>query len=278
MGRVDGKVALITGAARGQGRSHAVRLAEEGADIIALDIAEQIAVVPYAMATPDDLAETARLVEKQGQRVVARQADVREQSALDAAVKEGVSELGPIGIVVANAGITQRGEPFWEMPEEDWQAVLDVNLSGVWRTVKAAVPSMIEARRGGSVVLTSSAASIKPLQNLAAYVAAKHGLTGLMGTMALELGPHNIRVNTVNPTCVRTDMLLNDSVLRLFRPDLAAPSVEDLIDGLTSRNTLSIPWVEPIDVSNAVLWLASDESRYVTGVALPVDAGHVLGG
>jgi (+)-trans-carveol dehydrogenase len=276
MGRVEGKVAFVTGAARGQGRSHAVRLAEEGADIIAVDIADHIDVVPYPMATPADLAETVNLVEKHGRRIVARQADVRDQAALDAAVADGVSELGPIGIVAANAGISQLGMPVWQMSEAQWQTVIDVNLTGVWHSVKAALPSMIEAGRGGSVILTASSTSIKARENLGAYVTAKHALTGLMRTMAVELAQHNIRVNTVNPTSVPTDMLLSDRVFRLFRPDLEEPTVDDAMDGFRSLNALPVPWVEPIDISNAVLWLASDEARYVTGIVLPVDAGSVI--
>jgi SDR family mycofactocin-dependent oxidoreductase len=276
MGRVEGKVALVTGAARGQGRSHAVRLAEEGADIIAVDVADQIDEAPYPLPTPEDLAETVNLVEKHGRRIVARQADVRDFAALDAAVADGVSELGPVGIVVANAGISQRGIPVWEMSEEQWRAVIDINLTGVWHTVKAALPSMIEAGQGGAVVLTASSTSIKARAGLGAYVTAKHGLTGLMRTMAVELAAHRIRVNTVNPTSVPTGMLLSDRVFQLFRPDLENPTVDDAMDGFRSLNALPVPWVEPVDISNAVVWLASDEARYVTGIVLPVDAGSVI--
>lgn len=276
MGRVEGKVALVTGAARGQGRSHAVRLAEEGADIIAVDAVQQIDLVPYPLPGPEDLAETANLVEKHGRRVIARPVDVRDQAGLDAVVAEGVSELGPIDIVVANAGVSQVGIPVWEMSEEQWRTVVDINLTGVWHTAKAALPSMMESDRGGSVVITASSTSIKARANLGAYVTAKHALTGLMRTMAVELAPHRIRVNTVNPTAVPTDMLLSDRVFRLFRPDLDEPKIDDVVDGFRSLNALPVPWVEPIDISNAVLWLASDEARYVTGIILPVDAGSVI--
>jgi (+)-trans-carveol dehydrogenase len=276
MGRVSGKVALVTGAARGQGRSHAVRLAEEGADIVAMDIASQIDVVPYDLATTEDMAETVNLVEKCGQRILARQADVRDQGALDQLVVDGIAEFGHIDIVAANAGISQRGRPVWEMTEEQWQTVIDVNLTGVWHTIKAAVPAMVEAGNGGSIVLTASSTSIKARQNLGAYVSAKHGLTGLMRTLALELAQHDIRVNTVNPTSVPTQMLLSDRVYKLFRPDLENPTVDDAMDGFKSLQAMPIPWVEPVDVSNAVLWLASDEARYVTGVVLPIDAGSVI--
>lgn len=276
MGRVSGKVALITGAARGQGRSHAVRLAEEGADIIAVDIAGQIDAVPYELANSADLAETVRLVEQAGGRILPFEADVRDQHALDNAVSEGTSAFGPIGIVVANAGVSQSGMPVYKMSEEQWQTVFDVNVTGVWHTVKAAVPSMIEARRGGSIVFTSSSTGIKARGRVGAYVSSKHALHGLMRNLAIDVAKHGIRVNTVNPTTVPTPMLLTDRMFRLFRPDLDDPGVEDVIDGFRSLNALPVPWVEPVDVSNAVVWLASEESRYVTGVVLPVDAGSVL--
>jgi len=274
MGRVEGKVAFVTGAARGQGRSHALRLAEEGADIIAVDVCRQLASVPYPMATPDDLAETAKLVEDLDRRIVAREVDVRDAARLAEVVAEGVAELGRLDVVVANAGIFSVG-PTLELDEAVWQEMIDVNLTGVWKSIKAAVPRMIDAGRGGSVIITSSAAGLRGFPNIAHYVAAKHGVVGLMKTLAQELAPYMIRVNTVNPTTVDTPMVMNDTFFTLARPDLERPGRADAAEAFVGLNALPVPWVEAIDISNAVLWLASDESRFVTGVALPVDAGFL---
>ena len=272
MARMDGKVAFITGAARGQGRSHALRLAEEGADIVAVDVCRQLESVPYPMATPDDLAETAKLVEELDRRIVAREADVRDSAQLEAAVSEGLSEFGHIDVVCANAGIFSTASA-WDITEQMWQEMIDVNLAGVWRTVKAVVPSMMERGQGGSIILTSSAAGLIAYPNLAHYVAAKHGVTGLMRALSIELAPKRIRVNSVHPTTVSTDMIHNSAIYNVFLPDLDNPSREDVAAAMQLTNALPIPWVESVDISNAVLWLASDEARYVTGVALPVDAG-----
>jgi SDR family mycofactocin-dependent oxidoreductase len=273
MGRLDGKVAFITGAARGQGRSHAIRMAQEGADIIAVDIAQQIDTVPYAMATAEDLAETVRQVEALDRRIVASEADVRDYDALSAAVEEGVAQLGRLDIVSANAGIFSSAVAE-ELSDTAWNDMIAVNLTGVWHTAKAAIPHL-RAAGGGSMILTSSTAGIKGFPNFVHYVAAKHGVVGIMRTLALELAPDFIRVNSVHPTSVDTDMIQNDSLYALFAPDL--PVEERTRETLSGRfqalNALPIPWVEPGDISNAVLWLASDESRYVTGVMLPVDAG-----
>lgn len=273
MGRLDGKVAFITGAARGQGRSHALRLAQEGADIIAVDIAEQMSTVPYAMATQEDLDETVRQVEALDRRIVARKADVRDGEALRAAVDEGVAELGRLDIVSANAGIFSNATSD-ELTEEQWNDMIEVNLSGVWRTCKVAIPHL-RAAGGGSIILTSSTAGLKGFPNFAHYVSAKHGVVGLMRTLALELAPDMIRVNSVHPTSVDTDMIQNENLYALFAPDLEPDqrTREALGERFQALNALPIPWVEPVDISNAVLWLASDESRYVTGVTLPVDAG-----
>jgi SDR family mycofactocin-dependent oxidoreductase len=272
MGRVDGKVAFITGAGRGQGRSHALRLAQEGADIIAVDISKGVETLDYPISTPEDLAETAKLVEDYDRRIVALEADVRDSSQLQTAVRQGLSELGHIDIVCANAGIASFA-PAMEISEPMWQEMIDINLTGVWKTVKAVVPSMIERRQGGAIILTSSVAGLMGFGNLAHYSAAKHGVVGLMRVLAQELAPYMIRVNTVNPTTVNTQMISWDGMYQLFRPDLEHPSKEDMGEGMKGLNALPIPWVDPIDVSNAVLWLASDEARYITGVALPVDAG-----
>ena len=275
-GRVAGKVAFITGAARGQGRSHAIRLAQEGADIIAVDLAGQIGSVPYAMSTPDDLAETVKEVEALDRRIVATQADVRDYAAVKAALDDGVAQLGRLDIVSANAGIFSFGT-MEELDETQWQDMIDVNLTGVWHAAKAAIPHL-RAAGGGSMILTSSTAGLQALPNTGHYNAAKHGVVGLMRTLALELAPDMIRVNSVHPTAVNTDMIQNPATYELFAPDL--PEADRTRDALAPRfqelNVLPIPWVEPVDISNAVLWLASDESRYVTGVTLPVDAGLLI--
>jgi SDR family mycofactocin-dependent oxidoreductase len=274
-GRVEGKVAFITGAARGQGRSHALRLAEEGADIIAVDLCEDIKSVDYPLATRADLAETVRLVEALGRRAVAREADVRDTESLRAAVDAGVAELGRLDIVSANAGILSNGQSH-ELSEETWGDMIDINLSGVWRTCKVAIPHLIAGGRGGSIILTSSVAGLRSYNGVSHYVSAKHGVVGLMKTLAQELAPHSIRVNTVNPTQVDTAMIQNDSMYHLFVPDVENPTREQF--GAASAATILLPvdWVESIDVSNAVLFLASDEARYITGQNIRVDAGSLL--
>jgi SDR family mycofactocin-dependent oxidoreductase len=272
VGRVDGKVAFITGAARGQGRSHALRLAQEGADIIALDLCQPIESVPYALPTGGDLIETVKMVEELDRRIVAREADVRDLAQVQAVVEEGISEFGHIDIVCANAGIASFA-PTLEMDEQMWQDMIDINLTGVWKTVRAAAAPMVERRQGGSIIFTSSVAGLFGFPNLAHYSAAKHGVVGMMRVLAQEFAPYMIRVNTVNPTTVNTPMVVNDAVPALFRPDLENPTVEDMNEALMGLNSLPIALVEAVDVSNAVLWLASDEARYITGVALPVDAG-----
>jgi SDR family mycofactocin-dependent oxidoreductase len=278
MGRVKGKVAFITGAARGQGRSHAVRLAEEGADIIAVDLCAQIAGVPYPMATPEDLDETVKEVEALDRRIVARVADVREADQLAAAVAEGMAELGRLDIVCANAGITG---PYAELTDlaarvAMFEQVADVNLTGVFRTVEAAKRALIDSGDGGSVIITSSLAGLRALGAGGGYTEAKHGLVGMMRSYAHELAPHMIRVNSIHPTNVATPMILNEATARAFRPDLENPTEDDVAEALSFLNLLPIPYVEARDISNAVLWLASDEARYVTGVALPVDAGGAI--
>lgn len=271
MGRMDGKVALITGAARGQGRSHAVRLAQEGAEIIAVDLCGQLDSVPYAMATPDDLAETATLVEELDRRIVTRQADVRDLGALQDAVAAGLAEFGHLDVVCANAGIGSFA-PVWELSEESFQEMIDVNLVGQWKTLKAAIPTLIEQGTGGSIVLTSSVAGLRAFPNLAHYTAAKHGVTGLMRTCAVELAPYNIRVNSVHPTTVSTDMIHNEPIYELFL-GIKGATRADAEAGMNAMNAINVPWVEPVDISNAVLFLVSDEARYVTGTTQVVDAG-----
>ena len=276
MGRVEGKVAFVTGAARGQGRSHANRLAEEGADIIAVDLCKQIDTVPYPMSTSDDLADTVKQVEALDRRIVASEVDVRDGAALRAAVDEGVAQLGRLDIVAANAGIASTAEGTVGLSDQEWQDMIDVNLTGVWQTCKAAVPHLIQAGRGGSMILTSSAAGLMAYPNIGHYVAAKHGVVGLMKTLALELAPHSIRVNSLHPTQVNTPMIMNETIYRLFMPDQEHPTAEGFAPVSQEMNALPIPWVEPVDISNALVFLASDEARYITGVTLPVDAGAIV--
>ncbi|MFC7493736.1 MULTISPECIES: mycofactocin-coupled SDR family oxidoreductase [unclassified Nocardioides] len=274
-GRVEGKVAFITGAARGQGRSHAVRLAQEGADIIAVDAMKDIDTVPYSMATEDDMTETVRQVEALGRRIVTAHADVRDYDSLKEAVDAGVAELGHLDIVSANAGILSFGS-VEELDESTWGQMIDINLSGVWRTVKAAVPVMVAQGTGGSIVLTSSVAGLRAYGGVGHYVSAKHGVVGLMKTLAQELAEHHIRVNSVNPTQVDTEMVQHQAMYELFSPDVEHPTKDDFAVASGETILLPIPWVESIDVSNAVLFLASDESRFITGVALPVDGGVLV--
>jgi (+)-trans-carveol dehydrogenase len=275
-GRVEGKVAFITGAARGQGRAHAVRLAQESADIIAVDICKQIESVLVPLSTPEDLAETADLVKGHNRRIYTAEVDVRDYAALKAAVDTGVEQLGRLDIIVANAGIGNGGHTLDKTSEEDWTDMIDVNLGGVWKTVKAGVPHILSGGRGGSIILTSSVGGLKAYPHTGHYVAAKHGVVGLMRTFAVELGQHMIRVNSVHPTNVNTPLFMNEPTMKLFRPDLENPGPDDLKAIAQMMHTLPIGWVEPEDIANAVLFLASDESRYVTGVTLPVDAGSCL--
>jgi SDR family mycofactocin-dependent oxidoreductase len=263
-GRVAGKVALITGAARGQGRSHAVRLAREGADIIGVDLCTDLASVPYPLATPADLDETARLVAETGARMVTAQVDVRDADALSAAVGDGVSRLGRLDIAIANAGVCtiQRWN---EVTPEAWDAVIGVNLTGAWNTCVASIPHLIEAG-GGSLILISSVAGLKGQPFLAPYVASKHGMVGVMRMLANELAAHSIRVNSIHPTGVDTPMLVGLSGL--------TERIESSPDtGSIYLNSLPVDVLAPGDVSDAVLYLSSGESRYVTGLTMTVDAG-----
>lgn len=270
---LDGKVALITGAARGQGRSHALALAREGANIVAVDLCEPIESSMVDLATPEDLEETRKLVEAEGRKALAMKADVRDLAGLEGAVERGITELGGIDIVVANAGIVSPAG-LEAMDEETFTDMIDVNLTGVWKTLKATAPAMVAQERGGSIVLIASMLGLRAIPNNAHYNAAKHGVIGLMRSMMNELGPSGIRVNAVLPGNCGTAMLHNETVYRLFRPDLDDPTAEDVKGVFETFSVLpGVPWVEPEDISNAVLFLASDKSRYVTGVSLPVDVG-----
>ncbi|MDH6291317.1 mycofactocin-coupled SDR family oxidoreductase [Rhodococcus opacus] len=274
-GRVEGKVAFITGAARGQGRSHAIRLAEEGADIIAIDLLDQVGSVPYPMSTAEDMDETVRQVEALDRRIVAVKADIRDYDALKAALDAGVEQFGRLDIVAANAGISTFGR-IDELSEVTWQDMIDINMTGVWHTAKAAIPHLKAGGRGGSIAIISSGAGLMGVQNIGHYVTAKHGLVGLMRTLAMELASDMIRVNSIHPGNVDTAMIHNDAMYNLFRPDLEHPTVDDVREGFQSIHLMPIPWLDPIDISNALLFLASDEARYITGVPLPVDGGAVI--
>jgi SDR family mycofactocin-dependent oxidoreductase len=274
-GRVEGKVAFITGAARNQGRSHAVRLAQEGADIIAVDLAGPVdSIQMYPPATPEDLAETVREVEKLDRRIVATQADVRDPAALRAAVDDGVSQLGKLDIVLANAGVFEI-QPSLELTDDAWQEMIDINLTGVWNTCRVALPHLIQ-NGGGSIVLTSSTAGLKGTPNTIHYTAAKHGVVGIMRTLANEFGKQSIRVNTVHPTGVDTVMIQNEKTWGLFTPDDPEPTREKFAELFETLHPLPVPYVQPIDISNAILFLVSEEARYITGVTLPVDAGYTV--
>ncbi|MEE2855552.1 MAG: mycofactocin-coupled SDR family oxidoreductase [Actinomycetota bacterium] len=255
------KVVVVTGAAKGTGRVHCQRFADEGADVIALD----------ADTAADELRDTARGVEDRGRRCVTGLADVSDLAAVTAAIDTGVAELGRLDIVVANAGVHLPGAPSWELDPQVWQRTLDINLTGVWHTIRASVPHM--GGDGGSVVIISSTSGIRGMANTAHYTASKHAVVGLARTLANELGPRGIRVNTVHPGAVATPMVLNEATFRRLRPDLDNPTAADAAEVLQARNLLPVPWVEPVDIANAVLFLASDAARYITGTQLVVDAG-----
>ncbi len=275
-GRVQGKVAFITGAARSQGRSHALRLAQEGADVIAVDLCGPVDTIDmYPPATEDDLAETVRQVEALDRRIVATKADVRDAEALRSALDEGVAQLGRLDVVLANAGVFEIS-PALEITDRAWQDMIDVNLTGVWNTCKVALPHLVDGGRGGAIVLTSSTAGLKGTPNTIHYTAAKHGVVGIMRTLANEFAQHSIRVNSVHPTGVDTVMIQNPKTWGLFDPEEPNPSRESAEPVFRSTNALPVPWVDPVDISNAILFLVSDEARYVTGVTLPVDAGYTV--
>lgn len=273
-GRFEDQVVLVTGAARGQGRATAEAFAREGADIIAVDICAPIAA-DSPPSNPDDFAATIAAVEGHGRRILARSGDVRDLAGLETIVSDGVAAFGRLDVVSANAGISGMGRSD-QLEEAQWDTMIAVNLSGVWRTCRAAIPHMVRGRRGGAIVLTASAAGLKALPYVSHYSAAKHGVIGLMRSLAAELGPRSIRVNAVCSTTVRTPLIEHEGHYRLFRPDLDHPSAADVAEAASKINVLPVPWIEVEDVANAVLWLSSTEARYVTGVALPVDAGFLI--
>jgi SDR family mycofactocin-dependent oxidoreductase len=267
---LEGRVAFITGAARGQGRAHAQRLARDGADIIAVDICTDVDTIDYPQSRPEDLATTVGLVEGEGRKIVATQADVRDFDALQAAFAAGYEAFGRVDIVIANAGVIRLGEERDALAE--WRDIIDINLTGVFHTVRAALPSLIEGGRGGSIVLTSSSAGLKGTgthkAGPQAYTASKRGLVGLMQVLALDLAPHRIRVNTIHPTGVATGMVMNEAMFAMV--EAGDPSLSAM------QNALPIEVLQPEDIANAVAWLVSDAAHYVTGVALPLDAGFTI--
>jgi SDR family mycofactocin-dependent oxidoreductase len=263
---------VITGAARGIGRAQAVRFAQEGASIVALDVCGPVETVIVPHSTPADLDETAALVSEAGAAVHTEIVDVRDLAGIEAATDRGAERFGGLDVVCATAGITSRATAL-ELDENAWRTMLDVNLTGVWHTCRAGAPHLI-ARGGGAMILTNSIAGLRGLVGVAHYTAAKHGVVGLMRGMANELAPHQVRVNCIHPTNVDTPMIQNDAVRGAFRPDLDRPPTRaEFADAARAMNMLGVPWVDAVDVANAALFLASDEARYITAATLPVDAG-----
>lgn len=271
MGRLSGKVALITGGARGQGRSHAVTFAREGADIVTCDLVSQVATVPYPMSVPDDLNETVKLVEEQDRRCVAMQADVRDTAQLRAVVERGIAEFGKIDILVANAGIVAP-VPLLDITDDDWSDMIDIDLTGVFKSIRAVAPHMIE-RRSGRIIATASIVGRIGASGLSHYAAAKWGVIGLVKSAALEFGPYGVTVNAVCPTNVDTPMIQNPAMYALFAPGVQNPTRDDVTPGFTSLNALPIPWVQVQDISEGMLYLAAESGRYVTGETLTIAAG-----
>lgn len=271
MGKLDGKVAFITGGARGQGRSHALTFAREGADIVVCDIAEGLPTVPYPLASAEDLADTVKMVEDLDRRCLAVQADVRESEQMREVAERAIVEFGHVDILLANAGIESFGLA-QDLTDEQWDEMVAVNLTGAWKSCKAVIPHMIE-RHTGVIVITSSIAGLKGLANQAHYCAAKHGVVGLMRGLAIELAPYRIRVNTVHPSSVDTPIIKNQAMYTLFSGGNPNATLEEVTPAFRELNLLDTPWMEPQDISNAVLWLASDDARYITGATIPVDAG-----
>jgi SDR family mycofactocin-dependent oxidoreductase len=269
MGELDGRVALISGGARGQGRSHAIRLAQDGADIVVFDLVDQLASVPYPMAVPADLDETVKLVEAEDRRCLGIVADVRDTAQVQHVVDSAMAEFGRIDIVLANAGVMTVSETTWDISDLQWEETVGVNLTGVFKLCRAAIPHLIAGGRGGSIVITSSVAGLRAYPHLTDYTAAKHGGVGLMRNLALELGPHHIRVNTVHPTGVASPMTFNDFFGQWLaeRPELSS---------WMTQNVLPTGAIKPAEVSEAIAWLVSDKARWITGATVPVDAGFLL--
>lgn len=276
MSVLNGKVVLITGAARGMGRSHALRFAREGADIIAVDAAAPVRTAIAPASTPQELASLAQEIEALGRRVFTAQLDVRDEATFSKAVQEAVAQLGRLDIAIANAGIIPPGRPLEEVPLQEWEDVISVNLTGVFLTAKIATPYLKAHGEGGRIILISSALGLRALQMCGPYVSAKHGIVGLMKTLSIELAPFGITVNTVHPTNAATPMIQNPDFYRFLRPDLDNPTDEDVAPALESMSLLGVPWVQPEDVTECCLYLASKAGRYVTGSTLSVDAGFAV--
>ncbi|MGW0043367.1 mycofactocin-coupled SDR family oxidoreductase [Rhodococcus sp. NPDC003348] len=274
MGMLDGKVAFVTGGARGQGRAHAVTSAREGADVVIVDIARQMGSVPYKMADTTDMAETVAEVEALGRRALSFEVDVREQSELDDAVARTIAELGKIDILIANAGIWTQG-PFWELTEDAWEEMIGVNLTGVWKSAKAVAPHMIE-RQSGSIIITSSVNGLEPGMNYAHYVAAKHGVIGLMKNIALELAPYGVRCNSINPGAIKTPMTDHQGAWDMFAGHEGGTEADMLEGGYHFHALKGTTFMPPQVIADTALYLNSDLAASVTGVTIPVDAGHLL--
>lgn len=277
MARLEGKVAFITGAARGQGRAHAVRFAQEGADIIAVDALTDVETVGYPMATQQDMDDTVRQVEALDRRILASKVDVRDGAAVKQAVDDGVAQLGRLDVVVANAGIASFA-PAEEMSQQMWDDMIDINLSGVFRSVQPCIAHLRRNEDGGAIVLISSVAGLRGVLNIVHYSAAKHGLVGMMKTLAMELAQYRIRVNTVHPTNVDTPMIQNEFTRAVFFPEREPSTItkEEAEPAFAETNLLPIAWVAPEEISEAILFLVSDTGRHITGISLPVDAGYAI--
>ena len=275
MGQLDGKVAFITGVARGQGRSHALTLARAGASVIGLDLCAKPSTTAYPGSTEEDLQETVRQVKEAGGQIFVDVADTRDYEQVKNVFDRGIEQFGRVDIVVPNAGICS-GAKTWEISPEDWREMVDINLNGVFHTVKVAIPTMIAQNDGGSIVFIGSTEAIKGAENISSYAASKHGVTGLMTSLARELGRYRIRVNSVNPTCVDTHMINNDFVYGLFRPELEKPTRADVLGTFSDTHILPVPWIDPQDVSNAILYLVTDTGRYITATPLVIDAGFIV--
>lgn len=271
MGRYDGQVVMVTGGARGQGRSHALAFAREGAEVVVTDIASQIQTVPYDMSSKADLEETQSMVEDLDRRCLAIQADARDSESMNAAVERAITEFGKIDVLLVNHGIVSMSN-IVDMSDQVWDECLGVCLTGVFKSIRAVLPHMIE-RKYGRIVATASVAGRVGLGTIGHYVAAKAGVMALVKCVAAEVAADGITVNAVCPTTCNTDMIHNQANYTLFAPDVEVPTKEQVIPGFTQANAIPIPWIEPIDVSNAMLYLASPEARYVTGAALNVSAG-----
>ena len=275
MGKLDGKVALVTGAARGQGRSHALRMAEEGADLIISDLCRDLDTVPYPLARSTDLLDTQREIEKLGRRCIASETDVRDTAAVQAMVDQGVAELGRLDIAVANAGVCGFGK-LWELTDAQWDEMIGVDLSGVFKTMRAVTPHMLE-QGSGRIVATSSMGGRMGTPNLAHYVAAKWGVIGLVKTLALEVADKGITVNAVCPATVDSDMVHNSALYGLFAPDLNDPTKEDVEPRYAAMSPMGVPWVSPADITNAVMFLVSDDARYISGSTIDVSTAAAAG-